>query len=286
MNILAAMLLLSACVQARTLNVATGGTYDTIGKALDAAEAGDEIVLSEVGKLGLEVKKVPGGIEIVKVLAGGGGEAAGLKAGDNIVEVEGQATRSMELPYAVSRLGGAPGSTIRITYQKAGEKKDRRAEVTRMPLRYQITGDARSKLQVALDASDVAAIVAQARALAKNDDPHGQLYLARAYAYGAGVGKDPELAKRWAKPCAQSGLASCQRLYGVLLGSGDIDTRDLRGAASWLTKAAEQGDAPAALELGHAYAKGKGVPADPLQAQFWYKKAADGGVAEARELVK
>ncbi len=47
-------------------------------------------------------------------------------------------------------------------------------------------------------------------------------------------------------------------------------------------KAAEQGDAQAQSDLGHAYYNGQGVPQDYKQAVKWYRKAAEQGFAKAQ----
>ncbi len=47
-------------------------------------------------------------------------------------------------------------------------------------------------------------------------------------------------------------------------------------------KAAEQGDAQAQFNLGHAYKNGEGVLQDYKQAVKWYRKAAEQGFAEAQ----
>lgn len=45
-------------------------------------------------------------------------------------------------------------------------------------------------------------------------------------------------------------------------------------AAAWYRKAADQGDTEAQTRLAEAYAKGIGVPKDPVQAVLWYQKVA------------
>jgi TPR repeat protein len=49
----------------------------------------------------------------------------------------------------------------------------------------------------------------------------------------------------------------------------------------WLERA-EQGDANAAVNLGHLYERGLGVPADLVQALAWYEFAADLGDPHAQ----
>jgi len=56
-------------------------------------------------------------------------------------------------------------------------------------------------------------------------------------------------------------------------------------AAYWYRKAAEQGLAGAQFLLGNAYDKAKGVPQDYAQAAIWYRKAAEQGFPEAQSIL-
>jgi hypothetical protein len=49
---------------------------------------------------------------------------------------------------------------------------------------------------------------------------------------------------------------------------------DLKEAARWLRKAAEEGHADVQNNLGWMYAKGEGVPKDYVQAYKWFNLAA------------
>ncbi|MNV95887.1 Localization factor PodJL [compost metagenome] len=53
--------------------------------------------------------------------------------------------------------------------------------------------------------------------------------------------------------------------------------RDLRQAAAWFRKAAEQGDSSAQLNLGAMYAVGQGVVQDHKLAYVWFSVAAANG---------
>ncbi len=49
--------------------------------------------------------------------------------------------------------------------------------------------------------------------------------------------------------------------------------RDLRQAADWYKKVAEQGYAPAQAALSNMYLVGEGVPRDSSKAACWHKKS-------------
>lgn len=57
--------------------------------------------------------------------------------------------------------------------------------------------------------------------------------------------------------------------------------QDAEQAAFWLTRAAEQGLAPAQYRLGTLYEKGQGVPENPTRARSWYERAAAQGNVKA-----
>jgi len=77
----------------------------------------------------------------------------------------------------------------------------------------------------------------------------------------------------WMGP-AESGDAKAQTYVGEIFETqGDFAT-----AAVWYRKAADQGYAPAQINLGSFYEQGKGVPKDPKQALNWYRQAS--GVKE------
>jgi carboxyl-terminal processing protease len=64
--------------------------------------------------LGIELKLDPEGLRLVGVIRGGPAMEAGLKVGDLIVRVAGQAVRGLSLDEAASRLQGPEGTSIEI----------------------------------------------------------------------------------------------------------------------------------------------------------------------------
>ena len=57
---------------------------------------------------------------------------------------------------------------------------------------------------------------------------------------------------------------------------------DYATALEQLGKAAEQGNPKAQFELGLMHERGRGVPKNAAQAAHWYRKAAEQGLAVAR----
>ena len=85
--------------------------------------------------------------------------------------------------------------------------------------------------------------------------------------------------------CAEESLrgdARCQVALGHLYRSGVDVPRDPVQAVYWYRRAAEQGHDAAQFELGVMYESGLGVKRDPQQAAAWFRKAAAQGHARAQ----
>lgn len=69
---------------------------------------------------------------------------------------------------------------------------------------------------------------------------------------------------------------------GVIHEQDQGGQQDIKQAADWYQKAAEQGNAEAQFALGQIYENGQGVLQDHQQAAIWYRKAAEQGHADAQ----
>lgn len=78
---------------------------------------------------------------------------------------------------------------------------------------------------------------------------------------------------------AEQGNIQAQLQLGIRYFIGLTVTQDYQQAAHWYLKAAEQGSASAQLQLGGMYDDGVGVTQDFQQALIWYLKAAEQGNA-------
>jgi carboxyl-terminal processing protease len=83
--------------------------------------------------LGVELRADEGALLIVNVIPRSPAEKAGLRAGDRIIAVDGQATRELTTEAAAALLTGPEGSLVRVTTLSPGENgreiSIRRAEV-------------------------------------------------------------------------------------------------------------------------------------------------------------
>lgn len=79
---------------------------------------------------------------------------------------------------------------------------------------------------------------------------------------------------RWGEPEAQYMVANMYE-------KGEGVEKDLKEAAGWYEKAAEQGHPYSMYKLADMYEKGEGVAKDDAKAAEWFKKAAESGAAKA-----
>ncbi len=74
----------------------------------------------EYGGVGLEITERGGWVTVVTPLPGGPGMRAGLRAGDQIIEIEGTSTEDWSVDQAVEVLRGEPGTTVSIRVRRPG----------------------------------------------------------------------------------------------------------------------------------------------------------------------
>lgn len=74
----------------------------------------------EYGGVGLEIVEREGWITVVSPLPGTPATRAGIRAGDQIVEVEGESMRDWSTEQAVQRLRGEPGTDVRVRIRRPG----------------------------------------------------------------------------------------------------------------------------------------------------------------------
>ena len=115
-------------------------------------------------------------------------------------------------------------------------------------------------------------------ALADSGDVVAQTALAFAYLRGEGVARDTAAAARWSAAAAEQGEVVAEALAGTL---GLDGGRNAARAPGWLAAAAAGGNVKAMHNLAIAYARGRGVTADPARAAAWFLRAADYGYVDS-----
>lgn len=149
--------------------------------------------------------------------------------------------------------------------------------------------------------------------LAEKGDQFAQLKLAYMYDKGIGASENPQLAQQWYLASAEQGNTLAQYQLGQLYQSGRLSQPDYAKALAWYEKAcqkspeafvamgfiyetvedqyvkaiqayqkaAEEGNALGAYNLGLMYEYGKGIEVNNLQAKKYYQEAAGKGMPAA-----
>lgn len=81
--------------------------------------------------VGIEVTAVNGYLTVVSPIVGTPAYAAGVRAGDRILEIDGQDTRQLGLDEAVNRISGHRGSQVRLKLWSPGDPEPREVAITR-----------------------------------------------------------------------------------------------------------------------------------------------------------
>lgn len=98
--------------------------------------------------------------------------------------------------------------------------------------------------------------------------------------------KDYAKAYRIWLPLAERGDVRAQHAVGDLYEDGYGVERDLRTAATWYARAAEQGHAESMYRLSVGYAWGLGgLERDDALAVKWLRRSADGGFKKAQKIL-
>lgn len=101
-------------------------------------------------------------------------------------------------------------------------------------------------------------------------------------ARGAYEREDYDTAFKLYSPAAENADAEAQYRLGLMYKFGWGTDRDLKAAANWLRRAANQQHPEAQAELGVLYKLGRGVNEDAAEAALWFRRAADAGVGIAQ----
>jgi carboxyl-terminal processing protease len=91
----------------------------------------------EYGGIGIQIDRRNGWITVIAPLPGTPGERAGLRAGDQIIEVDGETTREWDTDMAVSKLRGPKGSAVNITIGRVGAEEPIKVRIVREEIHIQ-----------------------------------------------------------------------------------------------------------------------------------------------------
>lgn len=94
-----------------------------------------ESTSGKFGGLGIEVGMESGLVRVITPIDGTPAEKAGVRAGDLIVSLDGEAVMGLSLSEAVERMRGEPGTTITIEVSRAGEQELRSITIERAEIK-------------------------------------------------------------------------------------------------------------------------------------------------------
>jgi carboxyl-terminal processing protease len=83
------------------------------------------------GGLGIEVGMRDGAITVIRVIEGNPASKVDMQAGDRIVQIDAESTVTMNINDAVSRLRGAPGTTVSVHVSRDGLDRPKPLKITR-----------------------------------------------------------------------------------------------------------------------------------------------------------
>ena len=130
--------------------------------------------------------------------------------------------------------------------------------------------------------SDYSGAVAIWRPLAEKGDADAEFNLGQAYRLGRGVPTNLAAAKTWFERAATQGHMDAQTTLGLLLFENGNQPEGLK----WLKKAADQGEPRALLVYGTALVNGDSVTQDPALGYAYVSRAAELGLAPAKDTLQ
>ena len=89
------------------------------------------------GGLGIEITLKDDILTVVSPIEGTPAYRAGLQTGDRIIKIDGLSTKDMQLPDAVKRMRGKPGTKVTITVAREGWTEPKDFDITREQIRVQ-----------------------------------------------------------------------------------------------------------------------------------------------------
>lgn len=125
---------------ARGMVAAAGDRY-TVFMDKEEAEQFNKDLRGEISGIGCEIGVRGDRATVLRVLADSPAQAAGMKAGDIFVSVNGEAVEGLDATTVASKVRGEKGTTVKLVMQRSDEQKEftiTRAQVTDASVRWSI----------------------------------------------------------------------------------------------------------------------------------------------------
>jgi carboxyl-terminal processing protease len=116
---------------ARGLVERLGDQYAELYSPEELATFSREQLGSAYGGMGMQIEDQQGAVTVTRVFPNTPAERGGVRAGDRILTVDGQSTRGLRLEEVSGRLIGPAGTTVDVTFARAGVAEPIRGTYTR-----------------------------------------------------------------------------------------------------------------------------------------------------------
>ena len=109
------------------------GTLDPHSSYLNAEEYAllESDTTGQFGGVGVEIDSRGDYLTVIAPIPGSPAARAGVRAGDEILSIEGRDARGLEVDEALRRMRGAPGSHVRVTFRRRGVEDPMRLDLVR-----------------------------------------------------------------------------------------------------------------------------------------------------------
>lgn len=85
----------------------------------------------QFGGVGIEIDARGDFLTVISPIAGSPAARLGVRAGDEIVSIDGRDARGLDVDEAVRRMRGAPGTHVRVVFQRRGQTEPMRLDMVR-----------------------------------------------------------------------------------------------------------------------------------------------------------
>ncbi|MBI5512951.1 MAG: S41 family peptidase [Deltaproteobacteria bacterium] len=112
-------------------------TLDPHSAYLDAEEYAllESEATGQFGGIGVEIDARGDYLTVISPIAGSPAARAGVRAGDELLAVDGQDARGLDVDEAVRRMRGAPGTHVRVVLRRRGQTEPLRLDLVREVVR-------------------------------------------------------------------------------------------------------------------------------------------------------
>lgn len=109
------------------------GTLDPHSSYLNAEEYAllESDTTGQFGGVGVEIDARGDYLTVIAPIQGSPAARAGVRAGDEILSIEGRDARGLDVDEAVRRMRGTPGSHVRVVFQRRGQTEPLRLDLVR-----------------------------------------------------------------------------------------------------------------------------------------------------------